>query len=82
MAVELDNVASYLLVVRHGQPLDAILCIADGIMGPEVGREFLNELRVVVHPTGAVMGVVTKEELGFEPIEGGALKERLSIDDL
>ena len=58
-----------------------MLCIANRIVGAEIRLEFLGELRVIIHPQWAELGI-SQQELGLEPIEHHALEVGLGIDDL
>ena len=75
ISIEFDDVLRDLLVVRHGQIIQTMLRVADGIVGPKVRLEFVDELVVVLHPSRTEPGVVAQQEVGLELIERHTLEE-------
>src|SRR5437899_1298416 len=71
--VELYNIFVDFLSVFHGQIVQLVFHISDGIVWTKVGLEFLDELLIVVHPDWASPRVTRVEQVWFEPLEGDAL---------
>ena len=82
ISIELDDVLRDLLAVRHGQTIQTMLGVADGIMGPKIRLEFVDELAIVLHPARTEPGIIAQQEVGLEPIERHTLEEGLSVDHL
>ena len=51
--VELHNVLSNPLAIRHRQVVQLMFCISDRVMRTKIGLEFYDELSIVVHPEGS-----------------------------
>ena len=58
-----------------------MLRITNRVMGAEICSEFLGELRVIIHPQWAELGI-SQQELRLKPIKHHALEVGLGVDDL
>ena len=81
IAIELDDILGDLMVVQHGQVVEAMLHITNRVVGSEIQVEFLSEPQIIVHPQWAELGV-SQQELRLKPIMCHALEVGLGIDDL
>ena len=49
-AVEIDDVSHNQMVVPHGEVLELVLCISNGVMGTKGFLEFSYKVNPAVHP--------------------------------
>ena len=72
--VELDHILGDTLTVLHGQVVELVLHISDRVVWTKVHLECQDKLLVVFHPEWTEVGVVHKEEVWFEPLQGDTLE--------
>ena len=75
--IELHNVLVDPLPIFHGEVVELVLSISDGVMQTEVGLELLDKLLEVVLPKRSESWILCKQEVRFKPFQGHTFQVRL-----
>ena len=75
--IELHDVLVDPLPVFHGEVVEPVFSIFDGVMRTEVGLELQDELLEVVLPKWSESRILCKQEVRFEPFQGHTFQVRL-----
>ena len=68
--IELYDVLVDPLPVFHGEVVELVFSISDGVMRTEVGLELQDELLEVVLPKRSESRILCEQEVRFEPLQG------------
>ena len=75
--IELHDVLVDPLPVFHGEVVELVFSISDGVMWTEVGLELQDELLEVVLPKRSESRILCEQEVRFEPLQGHTFQVRL-----
>ena len=75
--IELHNVLVDPLPIFHGEVVELVFSISDGVMRTEVGLELQDELLEVVLPQQSESQILCEQEVRFKPLQGHTFQVRL-----
>ena len=68
--IELHDILVDPLPVFHGEVVELVFSISDGVMRTKVGLELQDELLEVILPKQSESWILCKQEVWFEPFQG------------
>ena len=75
--IDLHDVLVDLLPVFHGEMVELVFSISDGVMRTEVGLELQNELLEIVLPKQSESQILCEQEVRFKPFQGHTFQVQL-----